>query len=541
MSDSEKKYILAIDHGTGGPKTAIVSTHGEVIDWAFQEVPLHVEKGGGVEQDPNDWWNAILKTAKQVIDNGKVSANDIVGVCNSSQWSGTVALDKDGDHLMNSIIWMDTRGAPYMKKFHKSLIQVSGYSVLKMRKLVKVTGGGASLSGKDPLAHILWIKDCRPEIYDKTFMFLEPHDYVNLKFTGKFAASYASIHMHFLTDIRDINDIKYYNKLMKMVKVDPNKFPTDLRWSTEVLGPIRDEIADELGLKKGIKMIMGAPDLQTATIGSGAVRDYEGHIYIGTSDWLLCHVPYKKTDIFHNMASFPSAIKGRYFVANEQEIAGGALSFLRDKILYHKDELLREEQVPDVYKIFDRIVEKVPAGSNNLIFTPWLIGERAPVDDHAVRGGFYNLSLEMSREHLIRAIFEGVAYNVKWLLQYVEKFIQKWKMKENPGMTKKDVVMPELNIIGGGATSNIWCQIFADVLNRTIKQVKDPIQANARGAAFIASVGLGYLTWDQIPGLIQYSNVFKPNPENRAIYDKLFSEYTNIYKIMKKTYKRLNE
>jgi xylulokinase len=540
MSDSQKKYILAIDHGTGGPKTAIVSTHGEVVDWAFQDVPLHVEKGGGVEQDPNDWWNAILKTAKQVIDNGKVSVDDIVGVCNSSQWSGTVALDKDGNHLMNSIIWMDTRGAPYMKKFHKSLIQVSGYSARKMLKLIKVTGGGASLSGKDPIAHILWIKDCRPDIYDKTFMFLEPHDYVNLKFTGKFAASYASIHMHFLTDIRDINDIKYNKKIMKMVKVDPNKFPTDLRWSTDVLGPIKDEIADELGLEKGVKMIMGAPDLHAATIGSGAIRNYEGHIYIGTSDWLLCHVPYKKTDIFHNMASFPSAIKGRYFVANEQEIAGGALSFLRDKILYHKDELLREEQVPDVYKIFDRIVENVPAGSNNLIFTPWLIGERAPVDDHAVRGGLYNLSLEMSREHVIRAIFEGIAYNVKWLLFYVEKFIQKGKMKENPGMTKKDVVMPELNIIGGGATSNIWCQIFADVLNRTIKQVKDPIQTNARGAAFIASVGLGYLTWDQIPELIEYSNIFKPNPENRAIYDKLFSEYTNIYKIMKKTYKRLN-
>jgi len=540
MSDSQKKYILAIDHGTGGPKTAIVSTHGEVVDWAFQEVPLHVEKGGGVEQDPNDWWSAIIKTAKQVIDNGKVSVDDIVGVCNSSQWSGTVALDKDGNHLMNSIIWMDTRGAPYMKKLHKSLIQVSGYSARKMLKFVRATGGGPSLSGKDPLAHILWIKDQHTEIYDKTYMFLEPQDYINLKFTGKFAASYASIQMHFLTDIRNINDIKYYNKLMKMAKVDSNKFPTDLRWSTDVLGPIKDEIADELGLKRGIKMIMGAPDLHTATIGSGAVRDYEGHIYIGTSDWLLCHVPYKKTDIFHNMASFPSAIKGRYFVANEQEIAGGALSFLRDKILYHKDELLREEQVPDVYKIFDRIVENVPAGSNNLIFTPWLIGERAPVDDHAVRGGLYNLSLEMSREHLIRAIFEGVAYNVKWLLIYVEKFIQKWKMKENPGMTKKDVVMPELNIIGGGATSNIWCQIFADVLNRTIKQVKDPIQANARGAAFIASVGLGYLTWDQIPELIKYSNVFKPNPENRAVYDKLFSEYINIYKIMKKTYKRLN-
>ncbi|MHA1105069.1 MAG: xylulokinase [Promethearchaeota archaeon] len=543
MSDTENssKYILAIDHGTQGPKSAIVSTNGDVIDWAYQEVPLLVEKGGGVEQDPDEWWNAIIKTAKKVIGSGKVSADDIVGVCNSSQWSGTVALDKDGNHLMNSLIWMDTRGAPYMKKLHKSLIQVSGYSARKMLKFVKVTGGGPSLSGKDPLAHILWIKDKRPDVYDNTYMFLEPQDFINMKFTGKFAASYASIQMHYIVDIRDINNMKYYNKLIKLVKVNPEKFPTDLRWSTDVLGVVKDDIANELGLNKGIKLIMGAPDLHAATIGSGAVRDYEGHIYIGTSDWLICHVPFKKTDIFHNMGSFPAAIKGKYFVANEQEIAGGALQFLRDKILYHKDELLREEQVPDVYKILDRIVEKVPAGSNNLIFTPWLIGERSPVDDHTVRGGFYNLSLEMSREHLIRAIFEGVAYNVRWLHMYVEKFIQKWKMKANPGMTKKDMVMPELNIIGGGATSNIWCQIFADVLNRTIKQVKDPIQANARGAAFIASVGLGYLTWDQIPDLVQYSNIFKPNPENRAVYDKLFNEFTNIYKIMKKTHKHLNE
>ena len=543
MSDTENshKYILAIDHGTQGPKSAIVSIKGDVIDWAYQEVPILAEKGGGVEQDPDDWWNAILTTAKKVINSGKVSVEDIVGVCNSSQWSGTVALDKDGNHLMNSLIWMDTRGAPYMKKFHKSLIQVSGYSARKMLKFVRITGGGPSLSGKDPIAHILWIKDKRPDVYDNTYMFLEPQDFINLKFTGKFAASYASIQMHTLVDIRDINNMKYYNKLMKMFKVNPDKFPTDLRWSTDILGPLKDEVASELGLNKGVQLIMGAPDLHAATIGSGAIRDYEGHIYIGTSDWLICHVPYKKTDIFHNMGSFPAAIRGKYFVANEQEIAGGALQFLRDKILYHKDELLREEQVPDVYKILDRIVEKVPAGSNNLIFTPWLIGERAPVDDHAVRGGIYNLSLEMSREHLIRAIFEGVAYNVRWLHMYVEKFIQKWKMKANPGMTKKDVVMPELNIIGGGATSNVWCQIFADVLNRTIKQVKDPIQANARGAAFIASVGLGYLTWDQIPDLIQFSNIFKPNPENRVVYDKLFNEFTNIYKIMKKTHKRLNE
>ncbi len=541
MSNSQRKYILAIDHGTGGPKTAIVSTEGEVLDWAFQEVPLYAYKGGAVEQDPDDWWNAIIKTSQKVIESGRVSVDDIVGVCNTSQWSGTVALDKEGNHLKNSIIWMDTRGAPYIEKFNKGLLKVSGYNILKMLKLLKRAAGGPGFHGKDPISHILFLKNEFPDIYDNTYMFLEPQDYINLKLTGKFAASIPSIALHWITDIRDLSNAKLSKKLTKMFKVDINKFPSDLKNSTDILGPIKNEVADEIGINRGTKVVMGAPDVPSANIGSGAVQDYETHIYIGTSDWIGCHIPFKKVDIFHNMASLPSAIPGRYILANEQEIAGGALSFLRDKILYHKDELLKEEALPDVYKIFDRIVETVPAGSNNLIFTPWLIGERAPIDDSTIRGGLYNLSLEMSREHLIRAIFEGVAYNIKWLFIFVEKFIQKKKLKSTPGMTKKDIVIPEINIIGGGAQSNVWCQIFADVLDRKVKQIMDPIQANARGAAFIASVGLGYLKWDEIQRCCEISNIFTPNPENRGIYDKLFKEYLNIYKIMGKTYRNLNK
>ncbi|NVM34528.1 MAG: xylulose kinase [Candidatus Lokiarchaeota archaeon] len=540
MSNSQRKYILAIDHGTGGPKSAIVSTEGEVLEWAFKEVPLHVEKGGEVEQDPDDWWNAIRNTCKQVIDSGKVSVDDIVGICNTSQWSGTVAVDKDGNHLMNSIIWMDTRGAKYIEKFYKSLIQVSGYALTKMLKWIKRTGGGPTPSGKDSIAHILWIKNELPEIYNKTYKFLEPQDFINLKLTGKYATSPVSIQLHWVTDVRDINDVKYSKKLIKGFKIDPEKLP-EIKSSIDILGPLKNTVADELGLNRDVKVVVGAPDVPTATIGSGAVNNYETHIYIGTSDWITCHVPYKKTDIYHSLASIPSAIPGRYIIANEQEIAGGALTFLRDNILYHKDELLKEEAVPDVYKIFDRIVKKVPVGSNNLIFTPWLIGERTPVEDHTIRGGLYNLSLEMTREHIIRAIFEGVAYNVKWLFNYIETFIQKWKIKENPEIRKGGIIIPDLNIIGGGAQSDVWCQIFADVLNRNIKQVQNPIQANARGAAFVASVGLGYLKWDEIQRCCEISNIFTPNPENRGIYDKLFKEYLNIYKIMRKPYKRLNE
>jgi xylulokinase len=540
MASSEIKYILAIDHGTSGPKPAIVSVYGEVIDWVLKEVPLHLPEPGAAEQDPQDWWRGIIEGSKELIAKRKVDPNDIIAVCNTSQWSGTVPIDENGKELMNCIIWMDTRGAEQMRKLHKGLIQVSGYNMMKMLKWIKITGGGPTLSGKDSIAHVLWIKDNYPEIYEKTYKFLEPQDWVNFKLSGQIASSESTIQMHWITDIRDINNVKYSKKLIKKLKLDPNKFPEIVK-TTDVLGTVTKEFADMVGINADAKVIAGAPDLHTATIGSGAIEDYKTHFCIGTSDWVLCQFPFKKVDIFHNMGTAPSGIPGKYMLLNEQEIAGGALSFLRDNILYHKDELLKEEQVPDIYKIFDNIVENTPPGAHNLIFTPWLFGERAPIDDHTVRGGIYNISLDTTREHLIRAIFEGVAYNIKWLLIYVEKFIEKWVQKNKPELIQGEKIIPELNIIGGGAKSDVWCQIFADVLDRKVKQVKNPIQANARGAAFIASVGLGYVKWEDIPKYTEIARIFEPNPANRELYDKLFEEFLRIYKVMGKTYKNLNK
>jgi xylulokinase len=169
----------------------------------------------------------------------------------------------------------------------------------------------------------------------------------------------------------------------------------------------------------------------------------------------------------------------------------------------------------------------VPAGSNKLIVTPWLNGERTPVDDTTARAGIYNVSKTTTQDDIVRAFFEGVAYNTRWSFQYVERFVGR----------RLDC----LNIIGGGGKSNLWCQIFADVLNRTIRQVQDPMQANGRGAAFIASVGLGYISFDEIPNLIKYTNTFHPNPDNRKIYEDLFREFVNIYGQNKAMYRRLNK
>ncbi len=522
----DQKYVLAIDHGTSGVKTALMSICGDLIDFENENITTHFLPHGGAEQDPGEWEKALINTASRLVKKGHVPVEEIVAVCCSSTFSSTVAVDGDGNHLMNSLTWMDSRGAPYIKKVVKGLPSVEGYGLFNILPWIYKTGGGPQLSGKDDIAHVLFVKYEYPEVYEKTHMFLGSKDYLNLKLTGKFAASYDSMTLFWVTNTRDINQMFYDDSLTRKLKIDKSKLPP-MRSSIDVLGSLSPEVADRIGLKKGVKVVVGSPDHQSACIGSGAVRDFAGHIYIGTSSWIQCVIPFKKTDMFHSIASLPTSIPGKYYCANEQDIAGGCLSFLLNNIIYHKNRLNSDDPPDAVYRYLDEIAAEVPAGSYRLIFTPWLNGERTPVDDSTLRGGIHNLSLTTTTDHIVRAFFEGVAYNSRWSLKYIEKFIARR--------------MDPLNIVGGGAQSGVWCQIFADVLNRTIRQVKDPLLANARGAAFIASVALGYLTFAEIPELIRYSQIFEPDPGNREIYDELFEEFLQIYKNNRAMYRRLNK
>ena len=237
-------------------------------------------------------------------------------------------------------------------------------------------------------------------------------------------------------------------------------------------------------------------------------------------------MPYKKTDIFSGIASVPCAVPGRWLLTAMQSTAGGNLTFLRDNVLYHHDELLSQEAVPDVFKIFDRMASRVPAGSNGLIYTPWIYGERAPVDDRSLRAGLHNLSLDSTREDIVRAFLEGVALNTRWLLKPVEKFLERR--------------VTALNLVGGGGQSAVWCRIFADVLGVEVRQVREPIQANARGAAWIAAVALGEIEFRDLPGLVGIDEVFEPQAANRAVYDERFAAFLELHKRLRGLYRRLN-
>lgn len=523
--EGSKKYVLAVDHGTSGVKTSLMNFHGELVDVENEKTPIYFLPNGGAEQNPDDWWNALLNTAGKLTSKRLVPAEDILAICCSSTFSSTVAVDEAGNHLGNSLTWMDSRGAPYVKEVVSGFPSIDGYSVFTMLPWIYKTAGGPQLSGKDDIAHVLFWKREQPELYAKTHMFMGSKDFLNLKLTGKFAASYDSMTLFWASNTRDINNIHYDSGLINKLRIDINKLPP-MRSSIEVVGAVTPAVADRIGIRKDVQVIAGSPDHQSACIGSGAVRDFEGHIYIGTSSWIQCVVPFKKTDMFHSIASLPTSIPGKYYCANEQDIAAGALAFLVDKILYHKNDLNSDDPPEDVYESLGRIASSVPPGSDKLIFTPWLNGERTPVDNTTVRGGLYNISMTTTIDHIVRAFMEGVALNSRWALKYVEKFVGRR--------------MDPLNIIGGGAKSGLWCQIFSDVLDRTIRQVKNPLEANARGAAFIASVALGYIAFNDIPSLIQFTNIYKPNPDNKKIYDKLFEEFLQIYRNNKAMFRRLN-
>jgi xylulokinase len=525
MKRHAEPYILAVDLGTSGCKTALVSVTGVFAGWEFQEVPLHVLPGGGAEQDPEDWWNAFLTTAGKLMHKKLVLVEDIVGVCCSTQGEGTVPVDRDGKELMNCVLWIDMRGAKYLEQITRGPVNVAGYDPIRLLRWVKLTGGAPSLSGKDPSAHMLFIRDVFPDVYAKTFKFLNVPDYMNMRLCGRFAATPDSILTSWVTDNRNSAHVVYSPALIRNSGIDADKFP-EIVPCDSVLGELKPDVARELGLKPGVRVVAGSIDTTSAAIGSGAVRDYEGHLYIGTSSWIAAHVPFMKTDVVNSLASVPCAIPGKYLMTILQTTAGGNLTFLRDKILYHKDKLLREEQAPDVYEIMDHIAEQVPAGSNGVIYTPWIYGERSPIEDRHVRASIFNLSLENSREDIIRAFLEGVALNTRWMLGPGEKFLGR--------------KVTSLNIVGGGAKSNIWCQIFADVLNVAIRQVADPIEVNARGAAFIAAEALGYMKFEDAARYTAISREYTPLPEHRALYDKTFKEFVQYYHQTKDLYREMN-
>ena len=300
---------------------------------------------------------------------------------------------------------------------------MQGYSASKLARWVRRTGGIPSLSGKDPVGHIHFLRSERPDVYRAAAVFLEPVDFLNLRLTGLARASHDSITVHWVTDNRDIRAVAYDDQLVELAGLERATLP-ELVPTGSVLGGLAPGAAAELGLLAGTPVVAGTGDLHSAAVGSGAVADFDGHLYIGTSSWISCHVPFKKTDALTNIASIPSGaprpLPDRRRARDRWRLPHLAA---RQRSLPRRRRSGRAAP-PDLFATLNDLAASVPAGAHGVLFTPWLNGERSPVDDHTIRGGFHNLSLSSTRADMVRAVFDGVALNSAWLLGAVEKFTQ---------------------------------------------------------------------------------------------------------------------
>ncbi len=509
MSAPHKDVVLAIDLGSGGPKVGYATVDGHVLWWEYHRGDTI---GGAAAQDPNEWWDVIIGYARNGLREAQIDPNRVVGISVTGQWSSTVPVDETGRPVSDCLMWCDTHGATHAQKRFGG--PVAGYNPAVLATWLRRSGGVPKPTGADPISHMLHLSNDRPDLAGKSRWFLEPVDQLTMRFTGVASASPMSMTGAWLTDNRDLSRIDYDPVLVERAGIDPSKLPP-LVQSGSVVGMILPDVARAIGIPESVKVITGAPDLQNAAVASGCVEPLQAHMGMGTSAWVSCPVTFKKTNVITQIASVPGIGDGNYLIANNQDNAGRALEWYRQAVC------------PDMsYRDLEAEAASSPAGANSVIFTPWLNGERSPVDDRYARGGFHNLSLDATRADMTRAVLEGVAMNMKWLLQSAERFAG----------AKFDTI----RLMGGCAQIDLWCQILADVCDRRLERIEQPLVAGLRGAAIYFGLVEGSISRADVHGLIPIDTVFTPNPDHRAIYDRLFAHFPGLHSRNKRMFQALN-
>jgi xylulokinase len=518
------EYVLVIDLGTGGPKVGLVDREGSVATCASAPVQLFFLPGGGAEHDPAEWWSSITNCVKQVMQASRVSPNRVIAVAVTSMWSVTLPVDERGHPLMNVMSWMDLRGARYNRELVKGFPNVQGYKLSTLLKYLNRHGFPPSPT--DALGHMLFIKHERPEIYQRTYKFFEPMDYINMRLTGRFAATQNTVLPMLVVDNRRLDRQDYDPWLVKMSTIEREKLP-DLLPIDGILGNLTPTVAAELGLSPDTVVVCGVNDNSTSAVGAGSIGNAEPAAVMGNSGHMAFHLPFKKSDLTHTISTIPSGIKDSYLfwadLANNGKVLETCL-----KNLFSAEDKLDAGAVPaDVYTHADRIAGLVPPGSGGVLFLPWFNGSLSPGEDEYMRGGFLNLSHSISRSHLMRAVFEGLAMNWRWLRGPAEKLagrtFQYWRLT------------------GGGALSDVWSQIMADVVGLPMHRQANPRIHNVIGMGLLAFSRLGRVNVEDIPDMIKFDRVFEPDSKNHLIYDRIFTHWQEARDRIRPVFHKMNK
>ena len=506
-----KRYILTHDTGTGGDKAVLTDLRGRIVDSAYQAYGLNYPRPDWAEQDPDELWKAVANTTRLVIEKTGVDPGEILGVGISAQMFNLLPVDERGQPLTPMLSWLDVRSVAQADR----LLAGSTPAFLFQHT-------GNIPTAKDIIPKVLWLKEERPDVWARTARLLDCKEYILYKLTGRIATDWHGASVYFLFDPhRKVWSEPVCRRLGIPIEMLPPAFPC-----TDVIGEVTPEAAKSTGLLPGTPVVLCAGDVAVAQSGSGANADGKAHLCIGTATWVGLSSSAFVNDPDKPFWALNHIDPAKWIIAGEMETGGGALMWFRDA--FCQDEARQAAQAGvSTYEWLGRMVGSVEPGSDKLLFTPWLSGERAPVLDHYARGGFIGLSLGHTKSHLARAVMEGVAYHIRWICESLEQL---------------GLRIGALHAIGGGSVSAVWTQIMSDVTGRALHMVARPLEAGAVGAALTVAVGLGvYPNVDAVDDLIEISRVVEPRREHQGRYQDLYHEYREVYAALAPVYRRLHE
>lgn len=508
---TNSKYILAHDTGTGGDKAVLCDLNGKVLYSAYQSYGLSYPQAEWVEQDPDELWRAVAATSRQVIQESGIDPADVIGVGVSAQMWNTLPVDREGTPLTPMLSWLDLRSVRQADRLRTGVMPSF---------IFKHTGNIPT--AKDSIPKILWLKEERPEIWERTAYLLDCKEYILFKLTGKIAIDWVGASVYFLFNPYTK---KWSEEVCRELGIPLEKLPPAFP-CTDVIGEITSEAARETGLKTGTPVVICAGDVAVAQSGAGANREGKVQLCIGTATWVGISTATFRNDPAKPFWGLNHIDPNMYIIAGEMETGGGALMWFRD-VLCQEEQRQTSAAGKSSYDLLSTMAGSVPPGSDKLIFLPWLSGERAPVLDHYARGGYIGLAMSHNKSHMTRAVMEGVAYHIRWICEAMEK---------------TGFIISGFNGIGGGCNSPVWIQIIADVTRRPVSVMKNHLEAGAVGAALTVAVGLGiHPSMEAVDDLIGIEHVVQPNESCQQRYDDLYRIYRDLYTVLVPIHHRLYE
>ncbi|WP_339686740.1 xylulokinase [Gimesia maris] len=502
--------FLGVDVGTSGTKTLAMQEDGTILSSATVEYPLYSPHPGWSEQNPEDWWQATIKSIRKVLKAGKIKPADVKGIGLSGQMHGSVFLNKKDEVIRPALLWNDQRTAAECAEIEQ---RAGG-----RKKLIGMVANPALTGFTAP--KILWLRNHEPKNFDKTVQVLLPKDYIRFRLTGEFATEVSDASGTLLLNVRQR---KWSRPLLNKLELDESLLPA-VHESEDVSGHLTEASASLLGLPSGVAVVGGGGDQAAGAIGNGIVKRGVISATMGTSGVVFAHSDEVQIDPEGRVHTFCHAVRDKWHVMGVVLSAGGSLQWYRNQLCEQQVAAARKQKV-DPYQLITAQAAEAPAGSEGLFFLPYLTGERTPHADPFARAAWIGLSLRHGRSHLSRAVIEGATYAMRDSLEIIREL---------------NIPVKEIRLSGGGARSPFWRQVQADTYGQKVVTINAE-EGPAYGVALLAAAGTGAYkdVVEACTATIRVVESTSVNSKDKKVYNQAFPVYQKLYSSLKSDFQQI--